>query len=229
MDHRRLALAWLVFGAAAARCGPRAGDAPDPTATSTGARPGTGPTTSAASASSGVDGDAGVDESTGAPFEPVACPRPSGKTESVCNIPFPPEDTWISCTQGHCESSMCDPDNCGQCGHECYKTCREGVCPSDSSTCIDNEADATTCTEVCARDGALCEDRVASESGHAGCDRGYDFALVSDFGLPGCTSASNVDAPSHVDIGCDDPIGWDHGTPKNPMSSITCCCRGDLE
>lgn len=229
MEHRQLAPRLLLV-AVVTGCGPEAGGDDDP--------PGTTGSTStvdtiAESASSQAATDASADTTgpgatTAVPPEPMACTP--GQDQTICPAPYPPEETYVRCGEdAMCESYLCDGVNCGGCGNVCISLCTEGVCRSGGSECIDDAAEATTCAAVCAREGAECEDRLSAESGHLGCDRGYNFALVSNFGLPACARATKVGDETHIDIACNEPIEWDHGTPENPMSSISCCCKGDLQ
>ena len=231
MEHRQLGRPLLLV-AVITSCGPGTGSSgPSDTGGTTGTTSSDSPAADGASSQAATDATAdgaNSSDATGVPPEPSACTP--GQDETACPAPYPPSETYVRCGEdARCESYLCDSLNCGGCGNRCIEFCVEGVCASGGSECIDDPTEATTCAEVCGREDAECEDRLSAQSGHLGCDRGYNFLLVSDFGTHGCAQATKVGNETHVDIGCNEPISWAHGTPENPMSSISCCCKGDIQ
>ncbi len=222
------------MGLSALACGPSTGDG-----TSSGAQTSTGTTTAvtedaagATSATSTTSPAAQTSSSDGGSsgpvYDPVPCDISDAEFTDCLGPPYPAENTYFQCSPAdNCDSLMCDSNNCGVCGQRCLGGCLDGACVSAGSECFEEEDGFSTCAQACAAEGAACEDQLNSTQDRYGCDRGYDWLLVSQFGLPGCASARTIAHPNHVDIGCDEPIGWDHGTPEQPLSSVSCCCKGD--
>jgi hypothetical protein len=187
-----------------------------------------------------TDSDGESATSSGEPdYEPESC-EPSFFDECrgpeyddywfICDPDFVPPDDVVHPDNG-CRNLMCDASHCGECGRKCpFAQCVEGKCTGGGSPCVTPddaiEHDLKTCAQVCAHFGHQCEDRLKSESGHLGCDRGYGYSLADPWtGEPSCRRGTS--GSRFQEAHCDDEIRWDHGTDEQPQTGISCCCKGD--